>query len=286
MFESILNDDLCIAVLSFQNPNVYYELAVAQSAARPVIILNLKGNPLPFDIKDMRVIEYDFRPKSIMEKVYVKQIVEMVRSLEARNWIVPVPFGTGLAPLGRSGGEFKLHDRLELYGPSDLWIRQFATAKSSIDISGITLRYWMRIPEFRTVIQARAADGCVVRILFLHPENEALPHYMHPKIKSDRTEAADAIRSLRYFTELAAEQAGIHIRMMRTGCHHQQVVRVDELLLVSLVLFSQGTNRTPLFECRPPSTLFRVMRDEFDSLWEANAGTPAPHPVTTNGQQG
>ena len=38
MFQSILNEDLCIAVLTFTNPNVYYELAIAQSAARPVII--------------------------------------------------------------------------------------------------------------------------------------------------------------------------------------------------------------------------------------------------------
>jgi hypothetical protein len=38
MITSILNDDLCIAVLTFHNPNVFYELAIAQSAARPVII--------------------------------------------------------------------------------------------------------------------------------------------------------------------------------------------------------------------------------------------------------
>ena len=281
MFESILNDQLCIALLSFQNPNVYYELAVAQSAARPVIILNLKGNPLPFDIKDHRVIEYDFLPTPIVEGVYVKQIVDMVRSLEARNWAVSVPFGTGLSPLGRlGGGEFQLHERVERYGSSEEWIKQFATAEKAIDINGITLRYWTRIPEFRSVLKARAAAGCAVRILLFHPENEALCHYMHPKIKPDRTEADEARRGFKFFADLAAEQAGVQIRMMRVGCHHQQVVRIDDMLLVSLVLFSEGTNRSPLIECRASSKLFKILIAEFNSLWEANADT-APRPVTT-----
>lgn len=35
MFDAILGDSLCIAVLSGQNPNVYYELAIAHAAARP-----------------------------------------------------------------------------------------------------------------------------------------------------------------------------------------------------------------------------------------------------------
>jgi hypothetical protein len=35
MYDSILKDDLLIAILTFQNPNVYYELAIAHAAARP-----------------------------------------------------------------------------------------------------------------------------------------------------------------------------------------------------------------------------------------------------------
>ena len=34
MFHSILNDDLIVAIITDRNPNVFYELAVAQSAAR------------------------------------------------------------------------------------------------------------------------------------------------------------------------------------------------------------------------------------------------------------
>ncbi len=51
MFNSILDDDLCIAVLTYFNPNVFYELAIAQNAARPVIILIEKGQTIPFDVR-------------------------------------------------------------------------------------------------------------------------------------------------------------------------------------------------------------------------------------------
>jgi hypothetical protein len=88
MFRRILEDDLCIAVLTGHNPNVFYELAIAQSAARPVIILIEKGQDLPFDVQDVRCIYYDFEPKSVKENVYEKKIIEHVKSLEEANWTV------------------------------------------------------------------------------------------------------------------------------------------------------------------------------------------------------
>jgi hypothetical protein len=99
MFNSILEDDLCVAILTFCNPNVFYELAIAQCAARPVIILIEKGQTIPFDVHDLRAVEYDLRPRPLRDKVYVKQIVELVRGLELVQWSVHVPFGKDLSPL-------------------------------------------------------------------------------------------------------------------------------------------------------------------------------------------
>jgi len=272
IFDSILNDDLCIVILSFQNPNVYYELAVAQCAARPVIILNLKGNPLPFDIKDLRVIEYTLRPRMIQEKTYVKQIVEMVQNIKALNWVVKVPFGNGLAPLGGNRSDFRVHERFENLGPSPFWLELFGKATGTIDISGITLRTFTGIVEFRDILKSRAAAGCLIRIMCLDSENLALSYYMNPKIhKQPGSEIVAAEQSRDYFQKLAAEQPGIQFQTMRIGCHHQQMFRVDGLMFSALVMFSEGTKRSPLIECRSPSPLFDILRIEFDSLWKANA---------------
>ena len=92
MLERILGDDLCIAVLTGHNPNVFYELAIAHAARRPVIILIQKGEELPFDIKDLRCVYYDFDPDSLSEKTYVKEIVAHVRAFEDAGWKGEGPF--------------------------------------------------------------------------------------------------------------------------------------------------------------------------------------------------
>ena len=54
MHDRILNDDLCIALLTGRNPNVYYELAIAQAASRPVIMLLQREETAPFDVRDFQ----------------------------------------------------------------------------------------------------------------------------------------------------------------------------------------------------------------------------------------
>src|SRR6266498_4050321 len=53
MFREILASDCCLCVLTGHNPNVFYELAVAQSVGTPVIVLIEKEEQLPFDIRDL-----------------------------------------------------------------------------------------------------------------------------------------------------------------------------------------------------------------------------------------
>lgn len=59
MFHEILGSQLVIGVLTESNANVLYEVAIAQCARRPLVLLIREGDDLPFDVKDLRIILYD-----------------------------------------------------------------------------------------------------------------------------------------------------------------------------------------------------------------------------------
>jgi hypothetical protein len=93
MYRELFGSDLCIAVLTGYNPNVFYELALAQAACRPLIVMIEAGHELPFDIRDLRCVAYDLKPRSLFERVHANQLVAHVRNLEAQGWRVSSPFG-------------------------------------------------------------------------------------------------------------------------------------------------------------------------------------------------
>jgi O-acetyl-ADP-ribose deacetylase (regulator of RNase III) len=77
-------------LLTGLNPDVLYELAVAQSAARPVILLIEKGVTLPFDVKDLRCIQYEMVPISRLVKgVFADRVEEMLRQIKRQGWTAP-----------------------------------------------------------------------------------------------------------------------------------------------------------------------------------------------------
>lgn len=55
----ICSSQLVIANISGRNPNVFYELGIAQALGKPVIIVSKGAKDIPFDLKNRQVIIYD-----------------------------------------------------------------------------------------------------------------------------------------------------------------------------------------------------------------------------------
>ncbi len=89
MFERIFRADLCVVVLTGFNPNVFYELAVAQCAARPTLLLIEQGQRLPFDVQDLRSVEYAYPIDPKVAGKAVKQLKKQLKQLATRNFSVP-----------------------------------------------------------------------------------------------------------------------------------------------------------------------------------------------------
>jgi hypothetical protein len=61
ILDRILNDDLVIADLTDQNPNVFYELAVRHAIRKPFVQLMAAEQKIPFDVQGLRTIGVDYR---------------------------------------------------------------------------------------------------------------------------------------------------------------------------------------------------------------------------------
>jgi len=59
VIDYIVNARLVIADLSFNNPNVFYELALRHAIRKPIVQIIREGDRIPFDVNQMRTIKID-----------------------------------------------------------------------------------------------------------------------------------------------------------------------------------------------------------------------------------
>lgn len=58
--ESIIDADLILCEMSERNPNVFYELGLSHAIGKPVILVSRQEEDIPFDLRHIRVIVYDY----------------------------------------------------------------------------------------------------------------------------------------------------------------------------------------------------------------------------------
>jgi hypothetical protein len=59
---AIARADLVIADLTGQNPNVFYEVGIAHTLERPVLLLSQSLEDIPFDLRNRRILPYEYTP--------------------------------------------------------------------------------------------------------------------------------------------------------------------------------------------------------------------------------
>ena len=271
MFKSLLRDDLCIAILTYHNPNVFYELAIAQSAARPTIIMIEKGTAIPFDLHDMRAIEYDFKPRALRDGIYSRQLIEHVRSIEAAGWKGEVPFGHSLAPLGRGSPPIQIHDNVDNFGGEEQWLAIVAESQVGFAAAGISMTRWSK-RRFRSVLIEKAQSGCEVRIMAMHPDSQLLPAMIN---QADAVGNIEAIRTasqaMQTIMSEICQVAPVHFRLLKDVCLHQQIIFNEHRAIVRPHLFSRSTSQMPVIEIARPSQLADAFETEFETLWRRAA---------------
>jgi hypothetical protein len=83
---------LLLADLSGKNPNVFYELGLAQAARKPVVFTAGQVEDVPFDLRHLRVIIYDVREPEWASRLR-KSITDYLRNAAKEpGKSIPHPF--------------------------------------------------------------------------------------------------------------------------------------------------------------------------------------------------
>ncbi len=273
MYECILNDDLLVAVLTFQNPNVFYELAIAHAAARPLIILCEKDHPLPFDIKDQRVIFYDLRPRSLFSGQFKNELIKAIHELDNPESKNEVPFRPNLSPLGGMGEGFRIFDRyVDAISAGSAPIRTLQGGKSSMSLCGISLLSWHLLPDFREAVAEIVGRGCRLRILIMDGDNEALGHMLNDDLVDHLGKVREELARSWEMWQGLAQGHGNHIavRRVRRGIVYHQLIMSESQMLYTPYRLSVTSNESTTIQTDSRSPLYASLRREFDFLWRRN----------------
>jgi hypothetical protein len=270
MFDAILNYDMCIAILTFKNPNVYYELAIAQAANRPVLILLEKGEDLPFDIKDLRCVYYDLKPRPLFEQEYVKQIVKFINSFEASGWKVPntIP---GLFTATQEE-DMKYFEMSQSYGTHVDWGNILSEAEEKFEIMGISLMAWRRVKDLSDRLLAKSEKGCKIKILLMDKENPSLSKMINTNIEEmDFNEVCSGIdNSFNWYTNIANKSDYIEVRQIREGIPFHTQYLNDKFGIYIPYFYSETTGYTPLWRADHNTHMYNLLTKEFEQLWNNN----------------
>ncbi|HEY4158115.1 MAG TPA: hypothetical protein VGM29_08455 [Polyangiaceae bacterium] len=82
VWENILRARLLVADLTGRNPNVFYELGVAHTVGKDVILLSQSIDDVPFDLRHLRVVLYDTTARGAA--ALAKQLEATLAALKSR----------------------------------------------------------------------------------------------------------------------------------------------------------------------------------------------------------
>jgi energy-coupling factor transporter ATP-binding protein EcfA2 len=85
VWESINRARLIVAEMTERNPNVFYELGIAHTLGKQVIMITQSMDFVPFDLKHLRCIVYDYKPNRIeqFEAALEKTVKTVLSSSQA-----------------------------------------------------------------------------------------------------------------------------------------------------------------------------------------------------------
>jgi hypothetical protein len=279
MYDAILKDaDLLIAVLTFHNPNVFYEIAIAEAAARPLILMIAHDDSIPFDIKDRRVISYDLKPRSLQTGTYEKALLKAILDAmaPAPKGRRKVPFRPSLNPLSEK--TVSILDRTASLD-TDERIALVLSAQNIWWSRGLATFNLPKGDEINAALTAARERGVEIRVLLMDPENPALQHQL--KDPGDAGMIREYIGSgIKEWTR-ALSGAG-ELRLQTRGYMSGMAQLNESRGIITQYALDSSTSDSPVAMVTSDDPLYRAARAEYEYVWK-HASAPIEKPVARKG---
>jgi hypothetical protein len=95
VIEHLFESSLVIADLAFQNPNVFYELALRHAVRKPFIQLIEDTKRIPFDVSSLRTIQLDHHDLASAERCK-SELEKQISEIERNPTLVESPVSHGI----------------------------------------------------------------------------------------------------------------------------------------------------------------------------------------------
>jgi hypothetical protein len=79
IWTAIMSAKAVIADCTDRNANVFYEIGLAHAAGKPVILIARSDSDVPFDLRHLRYILYDYTPRGM--RIFEKQLTDTLRTV-------------------------------------------------------------------------------------------------------------------------------------------------------------------------------------------------------------
>ncbi len=85
VWSAITQASILIADCTGKNPNVFYEIGIAHTMGKPVILITQNQDDVPFDLRHIRYIQYEYTPSGMIkfENMLTTTIAEIMKDLSS-----------------------------------------------------------------------------------------------------------------------------------------------------------------------------------------------------------
>jgi hypothetical protein len=267
----VLDDELVIAVLSFGAPRVFYETALAQAAARPLILMVEEGRELAFDPRNAKVMTYRLDTESVVSAVNVSRLPSVVREIEDGERPTCHGFRPGTAALG--GGcenSVTVYERSPKFS-YDRRLEMIREAETRIDIMGVANLALALHPDTAEAVRGHGGGKVEIRILQCAPSNAGLVSMLGARrsdelgvIQDEIERAADAWRRI---ADAPGLELSLTIRRAQVSLPMANALITDRAVVATPYLRSKATADSPTLYAASEDAYHAALSGDFDLLW-------------------